>query len=92
MSHRAIERMVKKYFGQANLDASRLTPHKLRHTAATNMLNANVDIRVIQQALGHESLQTTQIYTHVSNASLKDAFLNSSLAQIMSDEPKQNNN
>lgn len=92
LSHRAIERMVKKYFGQANLDASRLTPHKLRHTAATNMLNANVDIRVIQQALGHESLQTTQIYTHVSNASLKDAFLNSSLAQIMSDEPKQNNN
>lgn len=83
LSHRAIERMVKKYFVKANLDASRLTPHKLRHTAATNMLNANVDIRVIQQALGHESLQTTQIYTHVSNASLKEAFLNSSLAQIM---------
>ncbi len=84
LSHRAIERMVKKHFAQANLDYTRLTPHKLRHTAATNMLNANVDIRVIQQALGHESLQTTQIYTHVSNASLKDAFLNSSLAQIMS--------
>ena len=83
LSHRAIERMVKKYFVKANFDASRLTPHKLRHTAATNMLNANVDIRVIQQALGHESLQTTQIYTHVSNASLKEAFLNSSLAQIM---------
>lgn len=86
LSHRAIERMVKKYFAQANLDFTRLTPHKLRHTAATNMLNANVDIRVIQQALGHESLQTTQIYTHVSNASLKDAFLNSSLAQIMSEK------
>lgn len=86
LSHRAIERMVKKYFTKANLDASRLTPHKLRHTAATNMLNANVDIRVIQQALGHESLQTTQIYTHVSNASLKEAFLNNSLAQIMSEK------
>lgn len=81
MSHRAIERMVKKYFARANLDAARLSPHKLRHTAATNMLNANTDIRVIQQALGHETLQTTQIYTHVSNASLRDAFLNNSLSR-----------
>lgn len=83
MSHRAIERMVKKYFAMAGLDASRLSPHKLRHTAATNMLNANTDIRVIQQALGHETLQTTQIYTHVSNASLKEAFLNNSLSQAL---------
>lgn len=81
LSHRAIERMVKKYFAKANLDATRLSPHKLRHTAATNMLNANTDIRVIQQALGHETLQTTQIYTHVSNASLRDAFLNNSLSR-----------
>lgn len=88
MSHRAIERMVKKYFAMAGLDASRLTPHKLRHTAATNMLNANTDIRVIQQALGHETLQTTQIYTHVSNASLKDAFMNNSLSQIMENGKK----
>lgn len=83
MSHRAIERMVKKYFAMAGLDATRLSPHKLRHTAATNMLNANTDIRIIQQALGHETLQTTQIYTHVSNASLKDAFLNNSLSQAI---------
>lgn len=83
MSHRAIERMVKKYFAMAGLDSSRLSPHKLRHTAATNMLNANTDIRVIQQALGHETLQTTQIYTHVSNASLKDAFLNNSLSRAL---------
>lgn len=84
LSHRAIERMVKKYFAKANLDATRLSPHKLRHTAATNMLNANTDIRVIQQALGHETLQTTQIYTHVSNASLRDAFLNNSLSRRLS--------
>ena len=85
LSHRAIERMVKKYFGKANLDAERLSPHKLRHTAATNMLNANTDIRIIQQALGHETLQTTQIYTHVSNASLRDAFMNNSLSQKLQD-------
>ena len=88
LSHRAIERMVKKYFGKANLDASRLSPHKLRHTAATNMLNANTDIRIIQQALGHETLQTTQIYTHVSNASLRDAFLNNSLSQRLNEHEK----
>lgn len=86
LSHRAIERMVKKYFAKANLDAARLSPHKLRHTAATNMLNANTDIRVIQQALGHETLQTTQIYTHVSNASLRDAFLNNTLAKRLADK------
>jgi site-specific recombinase XerD len=90
LSHRAIERMVKKYFNKANLDAARLSPHKLRHTAATNMLNANTDIRVIQQALGHETLQTTQIYTHVSNASLKEAFLNNSLAQRMEELAEEN--
>lgn len=89
LSHRAIERMVKKYFVKANLDATRLSPHKLRHTAATNMLNANTDIRVIQQALGHETLQTTQIYAHVSNASLREAFLNNSLAQRMNEREEQ---
>lgn len=89
MSHRAIERMVKKYFARANLDAARLSPHKLRHTAATNMLNANTDIRVIQQALGHETLQTTQIYTHVSNASLRDAFLNNSLSRRLNGQIEQ---
>lgn len=92
LSHRAIERMTKKYFVKANLDAARLSPHKLRHTAATNMLNANTDIRIIQQALGHETLQTTQIYTHVSNASLREAFLNNSLAQRLNEreDPAEN--
>lgn len=90
LSHRAIERMVKKYFAKANLDATRLSPHKLRHTAATNMLNANTDIRVIQQALGHETLQTTQIYTHVSNASLRDAFLNNSLVRRLNGNDESN--
>jgi integrase/recombinase XerD len=51
--------------------ARRVTPHMLRHTAATQLLNAGVDIRFVQQLLGHASIATTQIYTHVSNESLR---------------------
>jgi site-specific recombinase XerD len=50
----------------------RVTPHMLRHTAATQLVEAGVDIRVVQQLLGHASIATTQIYTHVSDASLRE--------------------
>lgn len=52
--------------------ARRVTPHMLRHTAATQLLEAGVDIRVVQRLLGHASIATTQIYTHVSDAALKE--------------------
>lgn len=54
-----------------------ITPHKLRHTSATSMYRAGADIRSIQQILGHTSIQTTQIYTHVEDKQLKEVLLNS---------------
>ena len=65
--------MVKKRLTAAGLDSSQYSAHKLRHTAATLMLQNGVDVRTLQEVLGHEHLNTTQIYTHVSSDSLKSA-------------------
>ncbi len=69
----AVHRLVKKHMLAAGLDASQLSAHKLRHTAATLMLSNGVDVKMVQEVLGHENLNTTQIYTHIENTELKIA-------------------
>lgn len=69
----SVQVMVKKNLTKAGLDASLYSTHKLRHTAATLMLQNGVDVRTLQEVLGHENLNTTQIYTHIDNAELRTA-------------------
>jgi site-specific recombinase XerD len=67
----AVHRLVKKYLLLAGLDADSFSAHKLRHTAATMMLSGGVDVKTVQEVLGHENLNTTQIYTHIESTELK---------------------
>ena len=67
----AVHRLVKKALLQAGLDATQFSAHKLRHTSATMMLSGGVDVKTVQEVLGHENLNTTQIYTHIENTELK---------------------
>ena len=69
----AVHRLVEKALLQAGLDATQFSAHKLRHTAATMMLSGGVDVKTVQEVLGHENLNTTQIYTHIENTELKIA-------------------
>jgi integrase/recombinase XerC len=70
---RSVARMLEKYLRQTGLDR-RTTPHSLRHSFATHLLDRGADIRSVQELLGHKSLVTTQIYTHVSTAALRAAY------------------
>lgn len=69
----AVHRLVKKHMLAAGLDPSQYSAHKLRHTAATLMISNGVDIKTVQEVLGHEHLNTTEIYTHIENTELKIA-------------------
>lgn len=71
LSVQAVQLIVKKYLALAGLPMD-LSPHKLRHSYATHLLNAGAELRAVQELLGHASLSTTQIYTHTSVARLKD--------------------
>ncbi len=75
--------LVKKYVGQAGLDTKKYSAHKLRHTAATLMYQNGVDIRTLQTLLGHESVSTTMIYTHIVDESLRDAAQKNPLSDVM---------
>ena len=73
ISVEAVHRLIKKYLLAAGLDVTQFSAHKLRHTAATMMLSGGVDVKTVQEVLGHENLNTTQIYTHIENTELKIA-------------------
>ena len=73
ISTRSVARMLEKYLKLTGLDL-RTTPHTLRHSFATHLLDQGADIRSVQELLGHKSLLTTQIYTHVSTATLRKVY------------------
>ncbi|MFH1479339.1 MAG: tyrosine recombinase XerC [Candidatus Omnitrophota bacterium] len=73
MSDRAIRRVVEKYIRKTSLN-EKISPHSLRHSFATHLLNRGADLRSVQELLGHENLSTTQIYTHVTTERLKSIY------------------
>lgn len=86
MSRETVHAMVKKTLLKAGLDPDKYSSHKLRHTAATLMLQNGVDVRTLQEVLGHEHLNTTQIYTHVDNSELRLAAQANPLADYISEK------
>lgn len=86
ISREAVHVMVKKNLMRANLDSEKYSSHKLRHTAATLMLQNGVDVRTLQELLGHEHLNTTQIYTHVESTELRMAAQSNPLSNFSLDE------
>lgn len=82
ISQRTVQVIVKKELQKAGLDTNKYSVHKLRHTAATLMYQHGVDIRALQELLGHESIATTEIYTHVDNKQIRDAVENNPLADL----------
>jgi integrase/recombinase XerC len=75
LSTRSVRRKMDKYLKAAGLDPA-ISPHTLRHSFATHMLNNGADLRSVQELLGHQSLSTTQVYTHLTTRKLKDVYEN----------------
>jgi len=82
ISKAAVHKLVKKHLAAAGLDSTQYSSHKLRHTAATLMLQNGVDVRTLQEVLGHDHLNTTQIYTHVDSEDLRSAARANPLARV----------
>ncbi|MFP3974863.1 MAG: tyrosine-type recombinase/integrase, partial [Dehalococcoidia bacterium] len=71
---RRIQHIIKKYARQAGI-SGKVSPHMLRHTFATHMLDGGADLRVVQELLGHANLSSTQIYTHVTRSQMRSSYL-----------------
>lgn len=82
ISNRRVQQIVEECLKSCGLDNMGLSVHKLRHTAATLMYQNGVDVRVLKDVLGHENLNTTQIYTHVSSTQLESAMKRNPLAEV----------
>ncbi len=89
ISNRRVQQIVEQCFKSCGLDNMGLSVHKLRHTAATLMYQNGVDVRVLKDVLGHENLNTTQIYTHVSNAQMQSAMQNNPLSNVTNKKKKE---
>ena len=93
ISTAAVHKLVKKHLTAAGLDSTQYSSHKLRHTAATLMLQNGVDVRTLQEVLGHDHLNTTQIYTHVDNEDLRTAARANPLGGVrQKKKPKKSKN
>ena len=82
ISNRRVQQIVEECLRSCGLDNMGLSVHKLRHTAATLMYQNGVDVRVLKDVLGHENLNTTQIYTHVSNSQMENAMKQNPLSSV----------
>ncbi len=89
INRRTVQYTVEKYVKKLGMDPHKYTTHKLRHTAATLMHQSGVDIRILQEILGHKQLSTTEIYTHINNDQMRDAVRSNPLANI---KPSVNEN
>ena len=89
ISRSTVHAMVKKRLGEAGIDSTQYSSHKLRHTAATLMLQNGVDVRAVQEVLGHDHLNTTEIYTHIDNESLRVAAKANPLSKVKKSKENQ---
>jgi site-specific recombinase XerD len=90
ISRSGVHAVVKKRLKEAGIDSSQYSSHKLRHTAATLMLQNGVDVRAVQEVLGHEHLNTTELYTHIDNDALRVAAKANPLSHVKKSSKKDN--
>lgn len=88
ITNRRVEQIIDDRLKACGLAGKGISVHKLRHTAATLMYQNGVDVRVLKEVLGHENLNTTQIYTHVVNTQLRDAINSNPVMDIKNDLPE----